>query len=59
MTPERRKEIQANMFAASLLMPEDEVRSEWNRLRSVDELARIFNVSEAAMGIRIDQLGLE
>lgn len=59
MTPERRKEIQANMFAAALLMPEDSVRSEWSRVHTIDEMARLFNVSEAAMGIRIDQLGLD
>jgi len=59
LTPDRRREIQANMFAAALLMPEDAVRSEWKKSRSVDELARKFNVSEAAMGIRVDQLGLD
>jgi Zn-dependent peptidase ImmA (M78 family) len=58
-TPDRRREIQANMFAAALLMPEDAVRSDWKRLHSVEALARRFNVSEAAMGIRVAQLGLE
>jgi Zn-dependent peptidase ImmA (M78 family) len=58
MTPQRRREIQANMFASSLLMPEQEVRREWPSFRSVSGMARRFNVSEAAMGIRIDQLGL-
>jgi len=59
ITPERRREIQANTFAAALLMPEDAVRAEWKRLRSVDAMARKFNVSEAAMGIRVGQLGLD
>jgi Zn-dependent peptidase ImmA (M78 family) len=59
ITPERRKEIQANMFAAALLMPEAEVVASWQDCRSVEEMARIFNVSESAMGIRVDQLGLE
>ncbi len=59
ITPDRRREIQANMFAAALLMPEEAVRAEWNRLRSVDALARKFNVSEEAMGIRVGQLGLD
>jgi Zn-dependent peptidase ImmA (M78 family) len=58
MTPEQRREIQANMFAAALLMPEDAVRSGWDRLQSVDRMARKFNVSEEAMGYRLDQLGL-
>lgn len=59
ITPERRQEIQANMFAAALLMPEDDVRKAWEEFSSVERLAHLFNVSEAAMGIRIDQLGLE
>jgi Zn-dependent peptidase ImmA (M78 family) len=58
ITPKRRQEIQANMFAAALLMPEDAVRSEWQEMQSIGELARRFNVSETAMGIRLDQLGL-
>ncbi len=58
VSPERRREIQANMFAAALLMPEDAVRVEWEKVRSVSDMARLFNVSDEAMGIRIDQLGL-
>ena len=59
VTPERRREIQANMFAAALLMPEEEVVDHWKTSRSVEQMARVFNVSESAMGIRIDQLGLD
>jgi Zn-dependent peptidase ImmA (M78 family) len=59
MTPERRREIQANMFAASLLMPEDEVRRYWEERRSIEELAKIFNVSAEAMGYRLDSLGFD
>jgi len=58
VTPVHRMQIQANMFAAALLMPEDAVRVEWARLKSIPEMARRFNVSETAMGIRIGQLGL-
>ncbi len=58
VTPERRREIQANMFAAALLMPEDAVQQEWPRVRKIQGMARRFNVSEAVMGIRITQLGL-
>ncbi len=57
--PDRRKEIQANMFAASLLMPEDEVRRYWKERGSIEELARIFKVSAEAMGYRLDSLGLD
>lgn len=59
ITSERRREIQANMFAASLLMPEDEVRRYWKERRSIDELAKIFFVSAEAMGYRLDSLGLD
>ena len=59
MTPERRREIQANMFAAALLMPEGEVRRYWNERKSIEELAGIFNVSADAMGYRLDSLGLD
>jgi Zn-dependent peptidase ImmA (M78 family) len=59
MSPERRREIQANLFAASLLMPEDDVRRYWQERRSIEELAKIFKVSEEAMGYRVDSLGLD
>ena len=59
MTPSRRQEIQANMFASSLLMPEDEVRRYWKERPSIEELAKIFNVSNEAMGYRVVSLGLE
>jgi Zn-dependent peptidase ImmA (M78 family) len=59
ITPDRRREIQANQFAIALLMPAENVRSEWKRLHSIAAMARKFNVSEAAMGIRIGQLGLD
>jgi Zn-dependent peptidase ImmA (M78 family) len=57
-TPLQRREWQANAFAAALLMPEDLLRSEWEDTQSVDELARRFNVSVAAMGYRLNQTGL-
>lgn len=54
----REKEIQANAFAASLLMPADEIRKFWKGSRSIEELARIFNVSIEAMGYRVASLDL-
>ncbi len=58
LSEERWREIQANMFAAALLMSEDDVRQAWHRLHSIGAMARLFNVSEQAMGIRLDQLRL-
>ncbi len=59
LTPARRREIQANMFAASLLMPAHEILRYWEERQSIEDLARIFGVSTEAMGYRITSLGLE
>lgn len=56
---QRNREIEANWFAAALLMPEELVRECWAENPSVIILARLFNVSEEAMGYRIDALDLE
>lgn len=55
---DRWREVQANMFAAALLMPENSVRSAWEHQKSVRALARMFGVSQTAMQYRIDQLGI-
>ncbi|GGN76606.1 hypothetical protein GCM10011579_057900 [Streptomyces albiflavescens] len=65
--PTDREEIEANAFAASLLMPADLLRSELSRLpavvrhgpeRCTSALAGIFDVSDSAMGFRLINLGL-
>ena len=56
---ERIMEIEANRLAAALLMPEELVREQWKISPSVEEMARIFNVSVEAMGYRVGDLGLE
>ena len=58
ITNARRKEIQANWFAAAFLMPASEVKYYWGSTQSVERMARIFNVSEEAMGYRINTLNL-
>lgn len=55
---DKRLEIEANNFAASLLMPTDLVRRAWDATHSVQECARIFSVSVIAMSIRLTKLGL-
>jgi Zn-dependent peptidase ImmA (M78 family) len=55
----RRPEIQANWFAAALLMPAQFVRAEFAKTRDLDALAERFNVSAAAMGYRLETLGLD
>lgn len=59
------KEIEANQFAASLLMPTRLVHDYVRKLKvrelldsHVAEMARAFNVSEQAMTIRLTSLGL-
>lgn len=56
---ERLKEIEANQFAAALLMPERLIRQSWQDRPSISKLARLFQVSEEAMGYRIAALGLD
>lgn len=51
-------EKEANIFAASLIMPETLVRDAWSRIKDVEECAKVFNVSIAAMSIRLERLGL-
>jgi Zn-dependent peptidase ImmA (M78 family) len=59
------KEIEANQFAACLLMPSKMVRAEVDSLGGgllfdghVESLAKTFKVSEQAMTIRLTTLGL-
>ena len=53
-----RLETEANNFAAELIMPSDLVRDAWNKLKSVEECAKIFNVSVSAMSIKLERIGL-
>lgn len=60
-TGEIQKEIEANRFAAEILMPEDFIREELEGKESlvyedVEELAKKYQVSERAMTIRIEKL---
>lgn len=52
------KEREANNFAAELIMPEDKVREFWNLTHNIQECANAFQVSTAAMAVRLDRLGL-
>lgn len=55
---ESKKEIEANQFAASLLMPEDLVEQEWERCYSITRMSSTFQVSLQAMEIRLRTLGM-
>jgi len=54
---EMRREWEANLFAACLLMDEELLRGEVGG-KSVEDLALQFQVSEQAMRIRLEQLGV-
>jgi Zn-dependent peptidase ImmA (M78 family) len=52
------KEREANNFAAELIMPEDKVREAWKLTQDIGTCAKIFQVSQTAMAIRLERLGL-
>lgn len=54
-----KKEIEANIFAANLLMPKDEVIKRIGDGFKLDSLASYFNVSSLAMEYRLINLGLK
>lgn len=56
---DRRREVQANQFAAALLMPARLVEEVYQEVtKDITEISRIFKVSREAMGYRLNQLGL-
>ena len=54
----QRMEVEANNFAASLLMPAELVRRAWEATEDINDCARIFNVSAVAMTVRLTKLGI-
>lgn len=55
--PDYRYEVEANKFAAAILMPKEFVLQEWKSSGgNIEELARRFCVSEIAMGYRVDYI---
>jgi Zn-dependent peptidase ImmA (M78 family) len=51
-------EIEANNFAASLIMPSDLIKRSWEKINDIEELAGVFHVSPTAMSIRLEKLKL-
>ena len=54
-----REETEANSFAARLLMPKSKLMIEARPGREISDLAKAFQVSPAAMKIRLTVLGIE
>ncbi len=55
---DKEQEKEANLFAAELLMPENAVRTAYESVKDISALARLFAVSQEAMGYRVLNLGL-
>ena len=53
------KEIEANFFAANLLMPEDKIKDLHHNGYDINQMANFFGVSSIAIGHRLDFLGYE
>lgn len=51
-------ELQANNFAASLIMPTHLVQQAWDATQSIQACARIFKVSAIAMSVRLTKMGI-
>lgn len=50
-------ELEANAFAASLIMPARLVEKAWNQLENIEKCAKLFKVSAEAMSIRLNKMG--
>jgi len=50
------QEQEANHFASELLMPTGSLKSQFNKIRDAKELARLYDVSEQALWIRLMKL---
>ena len=55
----KRREIQANIFAACLLIPRDMLAEVLEYTDDISDLTRIFGVSRQTLGIRLSDLGIE
>ena len=53
----KKMEVEANDFAANILMPKDEFLKQCQNLDSIDDVARYFGVSISAATIRADRVG--
>ena len=57
-TSDAPEELEANEFAAELLMPEAKVRSLWEYTHHLSVLADMFSVSRSAMAMRLHKLSI-
>ncbi len=52
-------ELEANQFAAELLMPEEEFKKKWKEHKDLELVSAYFGVSIAAAKVRADKLNLK
>lgn len=50
-------ELEANEIAGRLLMPEGDIKRYIDQNKTIEEMAELFNVSEAAVLVRLNNLG--
>jgi Zn-dependent peptidase ImmA (M78 family) len=55
---EKKKQMEATIFAASLLMPSELVIQLWESLKDIKECAHVFGVPVVMMVLRLENLGL-
>lgn len=55
-----KREMDANNFAIELIIPELAINYAFDKLniKTIEELAELFNVSSSAMNYRLKQLGI-
>ncbi len=54
----KKQDMEANAFAASLLMPEFLVKRIWMQFKNTETIAQVFGVSNSACYYRLKNLGL-
>ena len=52
------KEVQANKFAAAILMPRELINKAIEKTKDIEELSEMFEVSQSAIGFRVSNLGV-
>jgi Zn-dependent peptidase ImmA (M78 family) len=58
MNENKGQEVEANQFAAALLMDSELIKQCWPEIQSSDSMADLFKVSKEAMEYRLNHLGL-
>lgn len=58
MRPHKVREREANIFAAELLMPASWLKADWKKTKDMGQLTKKYQVSEQALWIRAEEVGI-